>query len=49
MTHGSDDSTARGCSLVMSENQRAFERALHESTAVADRIMRLLLMLRLNW
>jgi len=38
MTHGSDDSPARGCSLAMSENQRAFERALHESVAIADRI-----------
>ena len=38
MTHGSDDSTARGRSLAMSENQRAFERALHESVAIADRI-----------
>ena len=26
-----------GCSL-MNENQRAFERALHESVAIADRI-----------
>jgi hypothetical protein len=27
-----------GSSLAMSENQKAFERALHESTAIADRI-----------
>ena len=35
-----------GSSLAMSENQKAFERALHESTAIADRIRELL---RLNW
>jgi hypothetical protein len=41
MTDGSDDGTARllaGCSLAMGENQRAFERALYESTAIADRV-----------
>ena len=41
MTDRSDDGIARllvGCSLAMNENQRAFERALHESTAIADRI-----------
>jgi hypothetical protein len=27
-----------GYSLAMGENQRAFERALHESTVIADRI-----------
>jgi hypothetical protein len=35
MTCDSDDGTA---SRLTSENQRAFERALHESTAIADRI-----------
>jgi hypothetical protein len=30
MTDGSDDGTA--------QNQRAFERALHESTVIADRL-----------
>jgi hypothetical protein len=41
MTDGSDDHTARllvGRSLVMGENQKAFVRALHESTVIADRI-----------
>jgi hypothetical protein len=38
MIDGSDDSTAWDCSLTMGENQRAFVRALHESTAIADRI-----------
>jgi hypothetical protein len=35
MTCDSDDATA---SRLTSENQRAFERALHESAAIADRI-----------
>jgi hypothetical protein len=35
MTCNSDDGTAR---RLTSENQRTFERALHESTAIADRI-----------
>ena len=38
MIDSSDDSTAWDCSLTMGENQRAFVRALHESTAIADRI-----------
>jgi hypothetical protein len=41
MTDGSDDHTARllvGRSLLMGENQKAFVRALHESTVIADRI-----------
>src|SRR3974390_3429915 len=38
MIDGSDDSTAWDCSLTMGENQRDFVRALHESTAIADRI-----------
>jgi hypothetical protein len=41
MTDGSDDHAARllvGRSLVMGENQKAFVRALHESTVIADRI-----------
>ena len=39
MTDDLDDGTARP----------AFVRALHESTAIADRIRKQLLMLRLNW
>ena len=35
MTSDSDDVTSR---LALNENQRTFERALHESTAIADRI-----------
>ena len=38
MTDCSDDSSARDCSLTMGENQRGFVRALHKSTAIADRI-----------
>jgi hypothetical protein len=39
MTDGSDDGTARLLvGVPISDNQRAFERALHESTAIADRI-----------
>jgi len=38
MTDCSDDSTARGRSMTMDENQRTFVRALHESTVIADRI-----------
>ena len=38
MTDCSDDSTARGRSMTMDENQKAFVRALHESTVIADRI-----------
>ena len=36
MTCDSDDGTARR--VALSESQRTFERALHESTAIADRI-----------
>jgi hypothetical protein len=36
MRGDSDDGTARR--LALSESQRTFERALHESTAIADRI-----------
>ena len=40
MTNGSDDAALllEGRSLTMGEDQRAFVRALHESTAIADRI-----------
>ena len=36
-------------SLAMGENQGDFERALHESTAIADRIREVIADARPNW